>query len=128
MFMSGYTVDAYKKDSVKKTLIFFYDAADSAFLREPFLAACRPSPARSLPAFDSTVVQCQTRRYREGREQRYLYRPEPETDRLSGICKRIPTAISPMKPGVDKIGFSTVYSTPPTCLISWHGTIRRAAI
>ena len=55
MFMSGYTVDAYKKDSVKKTLIFFYDAADSAFLREPFLRLADPLRPDSLPAFDSTV-------------------------------------------------------------------------
>lgn len=27
MYMSGYTVDAYKKDSTSKTLIFFYEAA-----------------------------------------------------------------------------------------------------
>ena len=84
MFMSGYTVDAYKKDSVKKTLIFFYDAADSAFLREPFLRL----PARFASGIRFDRIQCQTRRYREGREQRYLYRPEPETDRLSGICHR----------------------------------------
>ncbi len=59
MFMSGYTVDAYKKDSVKKTLIFFYDAADSAFMREPFLRLSDPLRPDSLPAFDSTVFNVQ---------------------------------------------------------------------
>ena len=58
------------------------------FPARAFPAACRPSPARFASGIRFDRIQCQTRRYREGREQRYLYRPEPETDRLPGICHR----------------------------------------
>lgn len=55
MFVSGYTVDAYKKDSVEKTLLFFYDAADSAFMREPYLRLFDKDRSDTLPVFDSTL-------------------------------------------------------------------------
>ena len=128
MFMSGYTVDAYKKDSVKKTLIFFYDAADSAFLREPFLRLADPLRPDSLPAFDSTVFNV---------KPDAIARAENNGIFIAQNLKPIDYRVYAIEdtngnlayePGVDKIGFLDGVFNPPTCLISWHGTIRRAAI
>ena len=57
MYISGYTVDAYKKDSVKRTLIYFYDASDSVFMQEPFLRLQHKDRSDTLPAYDSTLFK-----------------------------------------------------------------------
>ena len=127
MFMSGYTVDAYKKDSVKKTLIFFYDAADSAFLREPFLRLADPLRPDSLPAFDSTVFNV---------KPDAIARAENNGIFIAQNLKPIDYRVYAIEdtngnlayePGVDKIGFLDGVFNPSDLpdFMAWYDTTRR---
>lgn len=57
MYMSGYTVNAYKKDSVPKTLVFFYEATDSIFNTQPYKELSNRSRPDSVRAYDSTLFR-----------------------------------------------------------------------
>ncbi len=55
MFMSGYAADAYKKDSVSKAMLFFYEATDSIFTTGPFRRLGQGPANDTLPVYDSTL-------------------------------------------------------------------------
>lgn len=126
MFMSGYTVDAYTKDSVSKTLLFFYDAADSAFLRKPYLALSDPQRPDSVPAFDSTLFNV---------KPSFIARAENNGIFIAQNLKPIDYRVYAFEdtnsnftyePGVDKVGFLDGTYNPADLpdFMAWFDTTR----
>ena len=126
MFMSGYTVDAYTKDSVSKTLLFFYDAADSAFLRKPYLALNDAQQPDSVPAFDSTLFTV---------KPAFIARAENNGIFIAQNLKPIDYRVYAFEdtnsnftyePGVDKVGFLEGVYNPASLpdFLAWFDTTR----
>ena len=126
MFMSGYTVDAYSKDSVSKTLLFFYNAADSAFLRKPYLALSDPQRPDSVPAFDSTLFNV---------KPAFIARAENNGIFIAQNLKPIDYRVYAIEdgnsnftyePGVDKVGFLDGVYNPAEQpdFMAWFDTTR----
>ena len=126
MFMSGYTVDAYTKDSVSKTLLFFYDAADSAFLRKPYLALNDAQRPDSVPAFDSTLFTV---------KPAFIARAENNGIFIAQNLKPIDYRVYAFEdtnsnftyePGVDKVGFLEGVYNPASLpdFLAWFDTTR----
>lgn len=126
MFMSGYTVDAYTKDSVKKTLIYFYDAADSAFLKESYLRLFDAARPDSLPAFDSTLLKVQPAA---------IARAENNGIFIAQNLKPIDYVVYAIEdangnfsyePGTDKVGFLEGVYNPSDLpdFLAWYDTTR----
>ena len=126
MFMSGYTVDAYTKDSVSKTLLFFYDATDSAFLRKPYLALNDAQRPDSVPAFDSTLFTV---------KPAFIARAENNGIFIAQNLKPIDYRVYAFEdtnsnftyePGVDKVGFLEGVYNPASLpdFLAWFDTTR----
>lgn len=126
MFMSGYTADAYKKDSVGKTLIFFYDATDSAFMREPYQRLLKGERSDTLPAFDSTLLKVQPT---------FIARAETNGIFIARNLKPIDYRVYAIEdtnnnftyePGVDKVGFLDGVYNPSNLpdFTAWYDTTR----
>lgn len=126
MFMSGYTVDAYTKDSVKKTLVYFYDAADSAFLKESYLRLFEADRPDSLPVFDSTLLKVQPAA---------IARAENNGIFLAQNLKPIDYVVYAVEdtngnfsydPGTDKVGFLEGVYNPGNLpdFLAWYDTTR----
>ena len=127
MFMSGYAVDAYKKDSSQKAFIFFYDAADSAFMREPFLRLLESDRHDTMPAYDSTVFKVAPSAIARAENNGifiaqnlkpidyYIYALEDSNSNLT------------YEPGVDKIGFLEGVYNPAELpgFMAWYDTTRQ---
>ena len=126
MYVSGYTVDAYKKDSVKRTLIYFYDAADSAFLREPYLRLLQRERSDTLPAYDSTLFNV---------KPAVIARAENNGIFIARNLKPIDYRVYAIEdtngnftyePGVDKVGFLDGVYNPDSLpdFKAWYDTTR----
>lgn len=130
MFMSGYTADAYKKDSVSKSLIYFYEATDSAFMREPYLRLADKMRPDSLPAYDSTLFKVQPAAV--GRAENngiFIAQNLKPVDYVVYAIEDTNGNFS-YEPGVDKVGFlEGVYN--PTKLpdfMVWFDTTRNYTV
>ena len=126
MYVSGYTVDAYKKDSVKRTLIYFYDASDSAFMREPYLRLLQRERSDTLPAYDSTLFNV---------KPAVIARAENNGIFIARNLKPIDYRVYAIEdtngnftyePGVDKVGFLEGVYNPDSLpdFKAWYDTTR----
>lgn len=130
MFMSGYTVNAYKKDSVSKTLVYFYEATDSAFMREPYLRLADRMRPDSLPAYDSTLFKVQPS---------VVGRAENNGIFIAQNLKPVDYVVYAIEdtngnfayePGTDKVGFLEGVYNPAELpdFMAWYDTTRNYAV
>lgn len=126
MFMSGYTVDAYKKDSAGKTLIYFYEATDSIFTTGPYLRLFEEGRPDSLPAYDSTLFKVQPD---------FIARAENNGIFIAQNLKPVDYKVYAIEdtngnftyePGVDQVGFLDGVYNPLDMpdFMAWYDTTR----